>query len=60
MMQVKLSEKPCVFCGKTGPTVSAREKDKDFQGTVCGDHLFALLKKWEKEEASVPATANNA
>ncbi len=48
MLQVKLSDKPCLFCGKTGQTVAASEKEHDFKGVVCGDHMFALLKKWEQ------------
>ena len=48
MMTVKLSDKSCLFCGKN-PTVQVKAKDHDFQGVVCGDHLFAILKKWDEQ-----------
>ncbi len=53
MVTVKLSDKKCVLCDKNGQTVQLKSKEHDFQGTVCNDHLFTLLKKWEKEESSV-------
>jgi hypothetical protein len=51
MVNVKLSEKPCVFCGAKEETVSAKSKDQDFQGVVCLKHLHALMKKWEGRNA---------
>jgi len=53
MVQVKLSDKPCLFCSKAAQTVSVKAKEHDFQGSVCGEHLFNLLKKWEKPEEKV-------
>lgn len=55
MLQVKLSDKACLFCGKNGQTVHAKSKEHDFQGVVCAEHLIAILKKWEKEESHAQA-----
>ena len=54
MMTVKLSNKPCLFCGKAGATVQAKAKDHDFQGVVCSEHMIALMKKWEEQPKSEP------
>ena len=48
MLNVKLSTKACVFCGKNGSAVQAKSKEHDFQGIVCTEHMIALLKRWEK------------
>jgi phosphoribosyl-dephospho-CoA transferase len=50
MMTVKLSAKPCLFCGKSAGTLQAKSKEHDFQGVVCGDHMMALLKKWDEHQ----------
>ncbi len=52
MLTVKLSDKPCVFCGAKTDTAVAKSKEQAFQGVVCAKHLFEILKKWEKEESS--------
>jgi hypothetical protein len=49
MYSVKLSDKTCLFCGKSGDTAVVKSKEHDAQVVVCSDHLFALLKKWDKE-----------
>ena len=55
MLNVKLSEKGCVFCGKKDETVAAKSKEHDFQGVVCTTHMMALLKRWAKApEVTVP------
>lgn len=57
MLQVKLSEKPCLFCGKLGQSLQAKSKEHDFQGIICPEHLIIILKKWEKEEAQSVSTS---
>jgi len=57
MLNVKLSDKPCLFCSKNGSTVQAKSKEHEFFGIVCPDHLIALLKKWEKEDADSKSLA---
>lgn len=52
MVNVKLSDKPCVFCGAREEAVSAKNKEQDFQGVVCLKHLHALMKKWEGRHAT--------
>ena len=60
MLNVKLSTKACVFCGKNGSTVHAKSKDHDFQGVVCTEHMIALLKRWDrKEETNAPAVGSS-
>lgn len=59
MLNVKLSDKPCVFCGKTGAAVHAKSKEHDFQGVVCTDHMLALMKRWEKEVSNAPAVPSS-
>lgn len=59
MLQVKLSDRACLFCNKTGQTVQAKSKEHDFQGVVCPEHMIAVLKKWEKEDASVAAQSSS-
>jgi hypothetical protein len=51
MVSVKLSDKMCVFCGAKENTALAKSKEHDFQGVVCGKHLFELLRKWEHSES---------
>ncbi len=48
MLTVKLSTSPCVFCGTLEDTALAKEKDHDFSGVVCAQHLFELLRKWDE------------
>ena len=48
MLNVKMSEKPCVFCGSKEETVAAKSKEQDFQGVVCTKHMMALLRRWAK------------
>lgn len=55
MMTVKLSNKACLFCGKGGATVQAKDKEHDFQGVLCSDHMMAVLKKWEEQQKPEPA-----
>jgi hypothetical protein len=55
MMTVKLSDKPCLLCGKTVTNVLAKSKEQDFQGVVCPEHMIALLKKWEETKRPEPA-----
>ena len=52
MLTIKLSDKPCLFCGAKENTVVAKSKENGFQGTVCGKHVFELLKRWSKDEPS--------
>lgn len=52
MLQVKLSDKPCLFCSKKETTVEAKSKEQSFLGVVCPEHLIGLLKKWEKKEVA--------
>lgn len=56
MMTVKLSNKPCLFCAKSGATVQAKSKEHDFQGVVCPEHMMTLLKKWEEHQKLEPVT----
>ncbi len=61
MLQVKLSDKGCLFCGKTTATVQAKSKEHDFQGVVCPEHMIAVLKKFEQADANgKPANATAA
>ena len=55
MMTVKLSDKPCLFCGKSSSTVQAKSKEQDFQGIVCSEHMIALLKKWDEHQKPEPS-----
>jgi hypothetical protein len=59
MLQVKLSDKPCLFCSKKESTLEAKSKEHSFLGIVCPEHLIAILKKWEKKETTdAPAVAS--
>jgi hypothetical protein len=51
MVNVKLSDKPCVFCGAKENTALAKSKGQDFQAVVCGKHLFEILRKWEHSDS---------
>jgi hypothetical protein len=48
MVQIKLSEKQCLFCTKT-ETVVVKAHKEDFQAPVCMEHLRPLLQKWEPQ-----------
>jgi hypothetical protein len=48
MVQIKLSEKPCLFCSKT-ETVVVKAPKENFQAPVCMEHLRPLLQKWEDQ-----------
>jgi hypothetical protein len=53
MLTVKLSDRPCVFCGAKTDTAVAKSKEHDFQAVICGRHLFEILKKWEQSDREV-------
>ena len=59
MLNVKVSEKPCVFCGTKDETVFAKSKEHDFQGVACLKHLYALMKKWEANHAAPKSAASS-
>ncbi len=48
MVQIKLSEKQCLFCAKQ-ETVVVKAPKEDFQAPVCMEHLRPLLQKWEAQ-----------
>ena len=48
MVQIKLSEKQCLFCTKK-ETVVVKAPKEDFQAPVCMEHLRPLLQKWEPQ-----------
>ncbi|MFO0818458.1 MAG: hypothetical protein U1A77_10990 [Pirellulales bacterium] len=48
MLSVKLSDKPCLFCGAKDDTIFTKSKEQDFSGNVCSKHLIGLLKRWEE------------
>lgn len=57
MLNVKLSDKPCVFCGAKTDTAVVKSKEHDFQGVVCGKHLFDVLRKWAHATTDAKAGA---
>jgi len=57
MLNVKLTDKPCLFCGVREDTVFAKCKEHEFTGVVCPKHMIALLKKWETSEAKAEEPA---
>ena len=59
MLNVKMSEKPCVFCGSKEETVAAKSKEQDFQGVVCLKHMHALMKKWEASHATAKSATGS-
>ena len=59
MLTLKLSEKACFLCGATEDTAEVKMKDKSFQGVLCKNHVFQVLKKREKEVPSAPAKSGS-
>ena len=49
MLVLKLSDKPCFLCGAAEDTAEVKMKDKSFQGVLCKNHVFQVLKKQRKE-----------
>ena len=47
---VEYSGKPCSQCETTDNklTVLLRSTPHDFKGVVCAEHLFSMLRKWQK------------
>jgi hypothetical protein len=53
MFQIKnLTNEPCLLCDKKED--NAVVKSKTFQGVLCKDHLFAIMKKHTKEQPKEP------